>query len=269
MHTFVRAANDRDHAAYVRLAPELGTGDPLLEEPRFVSEMVPTTRIAEDEGGSAVGYAYFRIMNATAYIVNVVSAPEARRCGVGRALLEAVARAARRRGCTTWSLNVKPDNEAALALYERMGLTRAFESRALRIEWANVFAPESRSDGDRVVRAISPEDDARVEAAMGLVDGQLAAARTFGDRVLLSMEEGRDVVGAAVFNPHFPGAYPFRVARPDLALGFLRAIRPFAREADMVVNVVVEARLDVADALVAAGAVVHLELVCMNGSLSS
>jgi hypothetical protein len=206
---------------------------------------------------------------------HLISAPEARRCGVGRLLMAHIADHARSQGCKTWCLNVKRDNEPAIALYEKLGFSRAFESCALRLDWAAVDAwpaapTPPTSDTDRVrARSITAEDDARVESAMRLLSGQLHVARTTGDRVLMMLEEGAppEVVGAAAFDPLFPGAFPFSVARPELAPVLLRALQPFARPHDTSILLVVEARPAVADALVAAGAVVRMETLHMKGSL--
>lgn len=143
------------------------------------------------------------------------------------------------------------------------------------MDWAVVDArpaPPTPYD-DRVhARSIAAEDDARVESAMRLVSGQLRVTRATGDRVLMMLEERAEgtppeVAGAAVFDPLFPGAFPFRVARPELALVLLRALRPYARPDDAFVGLVVEDQPAVADAFVAAGAVVRLETVHMKGSL--
>jgi ribosomal protein S18 acetylase RimI-like enzyme len=49
--------------------------------------------------------------------------PEARRSGLGGALVEAAIESARARGCRRIELDVNEDNEAALALYRRFGFT--------------------------------------------------------------------------------------------------------------------------------------------------
>ena len=143
----------------------------------------------------------------------------------------------------------------------------------LRIDWAVVDARPATPDDDRVrARSIAPEEDAHVERAMRLMSGQLHVARTTGDRVFMMLEESADgappqVVGVAAFDPLFPGAFPFRVTRPELALVLLRALRPYARLDHTFIGVVVEDQPALADALLAAGAEVRLETVHMKGSL--
>ena len=57
---------------------------------------------------------------------------EARRCGLGGALVEAALERARARGCARVELDVNEENRAALALYERLGFSAAPEPGAGR-----------------------------------------------------------------------------------------------------------------------------------------
>ena len=269
MTVHVRAAEASDHPLFARLFPYLGTGDPVLEREAFVRQLLFTTLVAEvgagNEAPSAVGYAYFQIIQELVYVRHVVTAPEVRRRGVGRALLDAIAARARAAGCSVWCLNVLRDNTAALALYEAHGMRRAHRSRLITVPWAAVDAHAAAPHKGLVARVIAPEDDARVEPATDLVAGQLASHRALGDRVLMMLEEDGGVVGATSFAPSFPGAYPFRVSRPALALVLLRALAPHARPGDAHLGVMTENQPEVADALVSAGGTSKLDLVHMKG----
>ena len=266
----VRAAGPEDYAVFERLFPELAVEEKTPERARWERERMPTTLIAE-AGAAAepprpVGYVYFQIIRDTAYVRHVVTSPEARQQGVGKALMTAVAERAVANvpPCTSWCLNVRPHDVAALALYTRMGMTRAFETRALRVPWSVVDSRQTLQDARILARVITPEDDARVEPPLNLLHGQLAASRRLEGRVLLGLFDDEVVLGATVFDPTFPGAYPFRVARPDLALVLLDALRPYANPTDALVNVVIEDQPKVADALIAAGATVKLDTVHMS-----
>ncbi len=266
MAIHVRAARASDHALFARLFPELATDDAVLEPEAFVRDLLPTTLVAEAET-RPVGYAYFQIMKDTAYVRHVVTSPEARRAGVGRALLAAILERARQAGCASWCLNVKPDNAAAIGLYERYGMKRAHGSRVVTMPWAAVDAFAGARPPGVVARLIAPEDDARVESATDLVSGQLASNRALPGRVLMMLEEAGCVVGATSFVPDFPGAYPFRASRPELAFALLQALRPHARPIDVQLGVVTENQPAVADALVAAGGTVKLDILHMKGAL--
>jgi ribosomal protein S18 acetylase RimI-like enzyme len=72
--------------------------------------------------GSAV--LFFRQRSGVARLYSLATQPEARGRGVGAALLEAAAEAARHRGCRALRLEVRTDNTAAIGLYERAGFQR-------------------------------------------------------------------------------------------------------------------------------------------------
>lgn len=268
----VRNARPEDYRVFVRLFPELGVNDPVAQPDGWEREMMGMTLICEDEGGQALGYTFFQLIAEMAYVRHLVTAPEARRRGVGRALLEAVLERARAASpsCTSWCLNVKPENRAAVALYESMGLVRRFASKAIRVEWFIVDGRRTLHDASIAVRIIAPEEDARVEPAMNLMRGELATTgRAREGRVVLGLFDGDTPLGAAVFNPHYPGAYPFRAARPELALVLLAAIRPYARPTDEWIQVVCEDQPSVADALLAAGATLVLDIVNMSSTIAT
>lgn len=254
----VRPATPDDYPAFAALFPELGVEDTLPSPERFAREM--TVLVATTPSGAVVGYTFFQIYVEECLVRHLVVGPTARRMGAGKALMNAVAARARAAGCVRWALNVKPDNVAARRLYEALGLAPAFESRSLRLNWSLV--PMERADA----RIVGPEDDARITEAMALPVGQLADMRSKG-RVLVAIDEDGVTAALAIFDPAFPGAYPFRAARPELAFALLASLRPHARPADTVINVFVEGQPAIADGLVAAGAVVKLDVLHMRGTL--
>jgi GNAT superfamily N-acetyltransferase len=263
----IRDARRDDYDAFARLFVELAVDDPTPVRALFERDLAPRMLVAEAPSG-VVGYTYFQVLQGLAYVRHIAVAPEARRAGVGHALMQAVAARGRAAGATSWCLNVKPDNAAAIALYERCGLAKAYRTHALRIAWSAV-GDVAEADGLGAA-AIEPDDDAEVEAATDIVPGLLADARARGGRALVALRSGDGrIVAAAIFDPAFPGAYPFKANEPAFALPLLRALRPHARAEHAFVNVVVEARPDVAAALLAAGATVRLETVHMRGDLSA
>ena len=70
--------------------------------------------------------------------------PQARRRGIGAALVEAAALEAARLGATTLFLEVATDNPAALALYERSGFEQAGRRRGY-------YAREGQPPADALV----------------------------------------------------------------------------------------------------------------------
>lgn len=290
----VRGARGDDHAAFVALFPELGVDDPILDAERFGREVLPNAVVAIRDGdgdgdgggggggdgdGDTVGFGSYRILGTTAHVVHVITSPTARREGVGTAIMRAIGARVAAAGCTDWYLNTLPTNEPAKALYRSLGFTPSFLSQALKVPWSVVDAhahahahPPPSTTTNVVVRAFEPSEEREIERACSLIEGQLATARSFAGRILRVLVERADsgsetIAGVACFDPTFPGVHPFRVARADLALPMLAALRSHARAGDDLVHVVVENRTDVADALLAAGATLRLTTLRMNGSL--
>ena len=73
------------------------------------------------EDGRVVGYICLWDVADELHITNVAVHPEARRRGVGRALLDSVFERARAAGSRVVLLEVRPSNVEALALYESFG----------------------------------------------------------------------------------------------------------------------------------------------------
>ncbi len=254
---------------YVRLFPELGVDDPILDPARWEADMLPGTLIFE-HAGAPVAYAWTKHFGEAGYVFNVVVDPACRRRGAGKAVMEAVSARLRAAGCTRWSLNVKVDNGSAIRLYERCGMRRVYRSVALSLPWDRLVALP-REDAPPAPRSIEPGDDRVVEVAFSVIPGRLADFRARG-RVLLGLFEPRrptEPAGLACFDPSLPGASPFAVTRPALAAPLLEGLRPHARPSDTEIKLVIERDAALAVALRDAGAAVTLELFHMEGELAA
>jgi ribosomal protein S18 acetylase RimI-like enzyme len=259
----IREATAADYDAYARLLPELGTGDPIPSRERFAS-LCDRTTVAVDDDGAIVGYALHEALADVGYVRNLVSDPSRRRQGIGLALMEDLRVRFRARGLYTWCLNVRPTNRAALALYTRCGMTPAYRSYMLRLPRS---APAAVPIAGLVFTRFAAAEEPAIEEATGLLRGQLASARTKPGRVLLQLRHHGVHAGVAVFDPAFPGAFPFRVldaAHGPAAVQLLRALAP---PGSPHVQVGVEDHDALRDILVAAGAQLHLEIVHMRGQL--
>ena len=74
------------------------------------------------EGGRRLlGISIFWIVHDEVHILNVATAPEQRRRGVGRVAIEATLARGREHKCTLATLEVRRSNEAALSLYKGFG----------------------------------------------------------------------------------------------------------------------------------------------------
>ncbi|MDZ7270670.1 MAG: ribosomal protein S18-alanine N-acetyltransferase [candidate division KSB1 bacterium] len=70
------------------------------------------------------GYAVNWLVPPEIHIGNIAVAPDFRRLGVARQLLQTVLSYARTRGCTVAHLEVRVSNQAAITLYQSMGFRR-------------------------------------------------------------------------------------------------------------------------------------------------
>jgi len=105
---------------------------PAAEIERLMRIMGGFAVLAED--AAPQGFILTRTVADEAEILTLAVAPDARRRGIGRALVEAAAQEAARRGARSFFLEVAEDNPAALALYEdvgfqAVGLRRAYYAR--------------------------------------------------------------------------------------------------------------------------------------------
>ncbi len=96
--------------------------------------------IAEDEAGSALGFAELSIRSRAedcssdrvGYLEGWYVVPQARRRGVGRALVAAAEQWARDQGCIEFASDTRPDNEISAAAHRALGFADAGSLRFFR-----------------------------------------------------------------------------------------------------------------------------------------
>jgi GNAT superfamily N-acetyltransferase len=257
----IRDARASDYGEYVRLFAELGIDDFPVTHAKFTAEMVPSCTFAERDG-RIVGFTFWRLLADTMHLAHIVSAPEARRTGAGRALLDDVIVRARGQGLAAISLNVAEANVAARSLYESVGFSVVSQSRALRLLWSALGARPNLP----AARVLEPGDDGRLEPHFKLPAGIFAAHRGQADRVLRYLETPSGAA-AAMFDASFPGANPFRATDVDHALALIHDLRAYARPEHGFVNLALEHQLSLCDALLAAGATLRFDMLKMRCAL--
>ncbi len=70
---------------------------------------------------AVVGFIVFWLVHDEVHVLNIATAREERRRGIGRALMEEAADAGRGRGATLVTLEVRRSNLAAIAMYRALG----------------------------------------------------------------------------------------------------------------------------------------------------
>lgn len=126
--TSVRAATAADLDALVALELRAFSGDRMsrAQYRRHLASAGAAVLVAEAPGEELLGSAlvFFRSGSTLARLYSIASAPAARGRGIGTQLLAAAEDAAHGRGCRALRLEVRVDNAAAIALYERAGYRR-------------------------------------------------------------------------------------------------------------------------------------------------
>lgn len=85
--------------------------------------------LAERDGEPAMGYAALRHGGGESEILRLAVAPEARRCGVAKALVTTGLDRLRQENIESCHLEVRMDNEGAIAFYHALGFTRSGRRR--------------------------------------------------------------------------------------------------------------------------------------------
>lgn len=264
MRVTARPAEPSDHPFYARLVPLLASGDdPLAFEPW--NKSVRLESFIYERGGEPVAYGWAQPLSPIAYVKNVMVSAPVQGQGVGRQVMDHLAQVLRAKGATEWVLNVKPDNEPAVKLYRSVGMGVEYASTALRLQWSCL---DRLPKAEAKATEFSPADDQAVERTFGLTPGTLGAARADGRYMVLRLEgEGGAVLGVARFDPSFPGAFPFRVRRPELARALLEGMKAHAKPELPYTGVVVEDDAPLTTLLRSAGAETRLEMLHLRGKL--
>jgi len=90
--------------------------------------------VAEANGGAIIGYTLATVSRGAATLSRLATAPQARRAGIGSAMLFEAARWAVWQGAVTFSLCTQADNKASRRLYTRAGLAEIPERYAFAIK---------------------------------------------------------------------------------------------------------------------------------------
>lgn len=117
----------RELAEYERLLDKVRMTEERLRSALFGSHRYAEVAIAEDRTGQALGFALFFHNFSTflglpgIYLEDLFVRPAHRGLGVGRALLQYLARLARDRNCGRLEWSVLDWNETAIGFYRRLG----------------------------------------------------------------------------------------------------------------------------------------------------
>ena len=119
-----------------------------------------TLLVAEGSDRSVVGHAALVVVADEGHVTSIAVDPTHQRHGIGSSLLAALCRDARERGLTAMTLEVRVDNEAAIALYRRFG----FAPAGVR---PGYYVDPDGSTTDALVLWVHDMDDPAFVAAVG------------------------------------------------------------------------------------------------------
>ena len=264
----IALARAEDYDAFARLFPALEVIEPTPSRDYFETSIVPGAMFLRDEKDVVAGYAWARVRGERMHVVHVIVDRAHRRRGVGRALMHAIAETARASGFQRWMLNVKPENLAAQALYESVGMKIAFESVSFRFAWAHLENLELAEGA--TARLLEAGEEEKFEAAFSLPRGEIESYRGFAGRELFACEDAeKNPAAVGVLDPKFPGASPFVVPNPKFARTLLEKMRGHALPARDHLYVFAENNPALVSALENAGSQAAMRVLRMEGDLGA
>jgi ribosomal protein S18 acetylase RimI-like enzyme len=260
-----RDARREDHPAFLRFWDQLGTDQQPFDIDFWDQRYREHTTFLEAAGGELVAYALTVPYGPRGDVRQIVVDSAWRGRGVGRQLMAVVASKLREAGCRNWRLEVRTDNEAAIALYRSVGMDTIHEMVTLRIARVDAERFGQTRSGHLRVEAVDPLEDRELESRFDLGEGQLSRWRT-------TRAQGHmwQIRGAALaqytrdFVPEFSLLFPFRAPDADHA-AHLIAEACAAGMRDELESLIVDRH--VTEALLAAGGVAKEHMLEMGGPL--
>ena len=127
----IRPATNADRPGVVAFWERVFPDDPPHNAPAKVFDaklaMGDAMLVVAVEGGSIIGTAMAGYDGHRGWLYKVAVAPECRRRGIARSLVDHAVRTLRAAGCTKVNLQIRPDNSAVQEFYESIGFR--FEER--------------------------------------------------------------------------------------------------------------------------------------------
>ena len=111
----------REHLSEVASIEEMSFSLPWSLESLELMLTEQASALVALEDGRVLGYVGMMCVLDEGQIINVAVHPDARRCGVGRSLMQAAEAYAKERGIVFLSLEVRESNIAARSLYSSLG----------------------------------------------------------------------------------------------------------------------------------------------------
>lgn len=263
----LRPGRLEDYPTFARLFVELGVAEPPPPREVWATELLPLSLIDEGPQGPRA-YAVRDVMGEVGFVGQLVVDPAYRGQGVGRRILEELARTFREQGCRRWALNVKRDNAPALGLYGSMGMKPTREATTFAASQAHVEALPPAPPGLTVV-PVTEQEWAPLTEAFRLLPLKLERLSKRASHQLLRLAREGEAEPSRLGMMDLRGGgvlFPFFAATPGHArVLFEEALRRTGTQAPLHVVVMDDAPLT--RLLREAGAPVDMEMLELQGPL--
>jgi ribosomal protein S18 acetylase RimI-like enzyme len=153
-----------------------GSDSPEEDWQRIEGRLRDGLVLIAEEDGRALGFTEAEFAKGHVFVVDLYVRAEARRRGIGAALLERVAGAARERGLTHIELHVEERNTAAVRFYEGLGFREG--AKVMRVSLDDLSTTREEGESVGAVHVQSDDPDA-VERVVAQFLPRLARAATF------------------------------------------------------------------------------------------
>ncbi len=199
---------DAEAASALEAACFAGSGHVPWTPTQFLSEFskdaaVPRSWWVAHDDGEIVGIAGGMVVERDLEVLDVAVRGDHRRRGIALKLLSHVSYDAQMLGCTTASLEVEADNEAARALYERLGFKEAGRRKGYYGPGADAVIMKAELPLDLPVDATSPEPTGAARRTWPLCRPKRApeqAAEISSRQLVLAIESSCDETAVAIID---------------------------------------------------------------------
>lgn len=239
-----------DYPVFVELFRAISADDPVPGRERWESTLAGESLMVVHEG-RVIAFSNVERFPDRAHVHLVAVLPEYRQKRVGSFLMQAVRDELARAGFSRFFLHVYETNQAAIRLYESIGMARVGASVGMRIHWDRL-ARRGPSSDEVQSELVTPERDAELERAFSLIPTRLSLARKRG-RIVLGAFSGGEAQGLLVHDPTLVAPTALRVTRPELLPALLGGLLPYEAARDSI-NVLVDDHPEAEAFLTALGA---------------
>ncbi len=259
-----RDATSRDYEVACELWRAFGADQPPPNEADWNARYLEHIVFLVDDRDDIAGYALCVPYGSRGDIRHIMVTPAWRGKGIGRQLMDAVRTRLHAAGCLDWRLEVRGENETAIALYRKAGMEVLHVLVTLRMTREQAACFGATRSGTLHVVEVDPRDDLALEAHFDLGQGYLARCRQVPSSFVWRI--GNDTLAhyRIELAPELSLLFPLRTASADHAEHVIAAAVDAGMQRELELLVVGD---DAAAPLVTAGATTMERMLEMGGPI--